>query len=94
MKNNREYIKVTIDKKGEKQQQNGHPWVYDNEILSIDGEYIFEPSSSNSDTGVLEISMSSRFLINDGQHRKSVMSLHYITQLKKHMKVVLNVISL
>ena len=39
MKNNREYIKVTINKKGEKQQQDGHPWVYDNEIVDIDGEY-------------------------------------------------------
>ena len=39
MKNDRIYTKIIIDKKGEKQQQEGHPWVYDNEIVSVDGEY-------------------------------------------------------
>ena len=39
MKNDRIYTKIIIDKKGEKQQQVGHPWVYDNEIVSVDGEY-------------------------------------------------------
>lgn len=39
MKIEREYAKVTIDEKGRKQQELGHPWVYDNEILSISGDY-------------------------------------------------------
>ncbi len=38
---------------------------------SIDGKYRFEESGKNSDTGILEVSMDARFLINDGQHRKS-----------------------
>lgn len=39
MKVEREYVKVTIDEKGRKQQEDGHPWVYDNEIVNIDGKY-------------------------------------------------------
>lgn len=39
MKNDRIYTKIIIDKKGEKQQQVGHPWVYDNEVVSVEGEY-------------------------------------------------------
>lgn len=39
MKLEREYIKVIIDEKGRKQQENGHPWVYDNEVVSIEGKY-------------------------------------------------------
>lgn len=50
---------------------NRDSYVFSALAASIDGEFQYEPSSSNSETGVLEISMSSRFLINDGQHRKS-----------------------
>lgn len=39
MKIEREYTKVIIDKKGQKQQEDGHPWVYDNEVIQIDGKY-------------------------------------------------------
>ena len=50
---------------------NRDSYVFSALAASIDGEFRYEPSSSNSEIGVLEISMSSRFLINDGQHRKS-----------------------
>ena len=39
MKLEREYTKVIIDEKGRKQQENGHPWVYDNEVTNIEGNY-------------------------------------------------------
>lgn len=39
MKVEREYTKVIIDEKGRKQQEEGHPWVYDNEIIEIQGKY-------------------------------------------------------
>lgn len=39
MKNIRNYIKVTITKKGENQVLNGHPWIFDNEIVNVDGIY-------------------------------------------------------
>lgn len=39
MKSERKYIKVIIDDKGRKQQESGHPWVYDNEVIKIDGKY-------------------------------------------------------
>lgn len=50
---------------------NRDSYVFSALAASIDGEFRFEPNSSDSETGVLEISMTSRFLINDGQHRKS-----------------------
>lgn len=39
MKVERIYAKVIIDKKGTQQQEQMHPWVYDNEIVQIQGEY-------------------------------------------------------
>lgn len=39
MKLDREYTRVIIDEKGRKQQENSHPWVYDNEVISIEGNY-------------------------------------------------------
>lgn len=39
MKIERSYPKCIIDDKGKKQQEAMHPWVYDNEIISIDGKY-------------------------------------------------------
>jgi 23S rRNA (cytosine1962-C5)-methyltransferase len=35
----RNYAKVTITDKGKKQLENGHPWVFEGEVISIDGEY-------------------------------------------------------
>ena len=50
---------------------NRDSYVFSALAASIDGEYKYEPNSNNPDTGMLDISMTSRFLINDGQHRKS-----------------------
>ena len=38
---------------------------------SIDGVFSFKSDSINPDVGTLEVSMDAKFLINDGQHRKS-----------------------
>lgn len=45
-------------------------YVFSALAASIDGEYKFIPNADCS-TGILEISMDARFLINDGQHRKA-----------------------
>jgi DNA sulfur modification protein dndB len=50
---------------------NRDSYVFSALAASIDGKYRFEESGKNSDTGILEVSMDARFLINDGQHRKS-----------------------
>lgn len=39
MKIDRKYAKIIIDEKGRKQQEEGHPWVYDNEVVKVEGEY-------------------------------------------------------
>lgn len=39
MKVEREYTKIIIDKKGTRQQESFHPWVYDNEIVEVQGKY-------------------------------------------------------
>lgn len=52
--------------------QNPKSYVFSALTASVDGELLFEPSSSeNSNLGMLSISMSSRLLINDGQHRRA-----------------------
>lgn len=50
---------------------NRESYVFSALAASIDGEFCFEPNLNNPDTGLLDISMSARFLINDGQHRKT-----------------------
>ncbi|MBR3935303.1 MAG: class I SAM-dependent rRNA methyltransferase, partial [Oscillospiraceae bacterium] len=39
MKTERNFPKATITKKGEKWLDGGHPWIYDAEVMNIDGEY-------------------------------------------------------
>lgn len=51
--------------------ENRSSYVFSALAASIDGDFTFISSSGNADVGVLEISMASRFLINDGQHRKA-----------------------
>lgn len=46
-------------------------YVFSALAASIDGAFKFCAFSENADVGVLEISMDAKFLINDGQHRKS-----------------------
>ena len=50
---------------------NRDSYVFSALAASIDGEYKYVASEKNADTGILEVSMDARFLINDGQHRKS-----------------------
>jgi 23S rRNA (cytosine1962-C5)-methyltransferase len=35
----RDYAKVTITDKGKKQLENGHPWVFEGEVISVNGNY-------------------------------------------------------
>ena len=50
---------------------NRDSYVFSALAASIDGYFEFKASEDNPDLGVLEVSMDSKFLINDGQHRKS-----------------------
>lgn len=50
---------------------NRNNYVFSALAGSIDGKFSFVPNENNGDTGVLEVSMDARFLINDGQHRKA-----------------------
>lgn len=50
---------------------NRDSYVFSALAASIDGNFSFEKSGKNPDLGVLEVSMDTHFLINDGQHRKS-----------------------
>lgn len=50
---------------------NRDSYVFSALAASIDGRFLFKPNKENKDTGVLEVSMDARFLINDGQHRKA-----------------------
>lgn len=49
---------------------NKNSYVFSALTASIDGKYEFVQSDIE-DTGVLEVSLNARFLINDGQHRKA-----------------------
>lgn len=54
--------------------ENLYDYVFSSITASIDGEITFQPlntSTNIQDLGVLRISMDSRFLINDGQHRRA-----------------------
>lgn len=50
---------------------NRDTYVFSALAASIDGDFKFRADHENSNTGVLEVSMDARFLINDGQHRKA-----------------------
>lgn len=50
---------------------NRDSYVFSALAASIDGKFSFEKNGKNPDLGVLEVSMDTHFLINDGQHRKS-----------------------
>lgn len=50
---------------------NRNSYVFSALAASVDGEMDFIPSSSQVNTGLLEIDMDAIFLINDGQHRKA-----------------------
>ena len=50
---------------------NRDTYVFSALAASIDGKYKFLSDALNPDVGILEVSMDAKFLINDGQHRKS-----------------------
>ena len=50
---------------------NRDTYVFSALAASIDGEFDFKADLSNPDVGTLEVSLDAKFLINDGQHRKS-----------------------
>lgn len=50
---------------------NRDSYVFSALAASIDGEFEFHETDNGMGTGVLEVSMDARFLINDGQHRKA-----------------------
>lgn len=53
---------------------NSEDYVFSSITASIDGEVDFEPLDEHSygrNAGILTVSMASRFLINDGQHRRA-----------------------
>lgn len=50
---------------------NRDSYVFSALAASVDGDMKFINSSDNENLGMLEISMNSSFLINDGQHRKA-----------------------
>lgn len=51
--------------------ENKDTYVFSALAASIDGEFEFHESKDAKGTGILEVSMDARFLINDGQHRKA-----------------------
>lgn len=51
--------------------ENRDSYVFSALAASIDGEFNFTDHDRADGTGILEISMDARFLINDGQHRKA-----------------------
>lgn len=73
--------------------QNPKSYVFSALTASVDGEMKFDPSSpENSNLGMLSISMSSRLLINDGQHRRAAIeaALKKNPDLKyEHISIVL-----
>lgn len=52
---------------------NPHDYVFSSLTSSIDGDFEFNSfdTNSNKNIGILNVSMDSRLLINDGQHRKA-----------------------
>ena len=54
--------------------KNRASYVFSALCASFDGDYRFEPAKDNPTVGSLVISMSSKFLINDGQHRRAAIT--------------------
>ncbi len=59
--------------------ENRDSYVFSALAASIDGEFEFYEGKDHIGTGVLEVSMDARFLINDGQHRKAAI-LHALNE--------------
>jgi DNA sulfur modification protein DndB len=50
---------------------NPSEYVFSSITASVDGVVSFQPVASDSDLGTLSISMTAKFIINDGQHRRA-----------------------
>ena len=50
--------------------ENREEYVFSSITASVDGAVSFQPVQPESDLGTLNISMTSKFIINDGQHRR------------------------
>lgn len=51
--------------------ENRESYVFSALAASIDGDFKFIESEQMNNTGILEVSMDAKFLINDGQHRQA-----------------------
>lgn len=51
--------------------ENRDSYVFSALAASIDGAFEFHENTNAKSTGILEVSMDAKFLINDGQHRKA-----------------------
>ena len=52
--------------------ENPKDYIFSSLTASVDGELVFQPHSEElSELGYLNISLNSRFLLNDGQHRRA-----------------------
>ena len=73
--------------------QNPTSYVFSSLTASVDGELLFEPANAdNPFLGTISIDMSSRLLINDGQHRRAAIeaALRKNPELKyEHISMVL-----
>jgi DNA sulfur modification protein DndB len=50
--------------------ENEDDWVFSSLTAAYSGEAAFHPTDIDPDIGVLELPLDSRFLVNDGQHRR------------------------
>jgi DNA sulfur modification protein DndB len=51
--------------------ENPEEYVFSSITASVDGAVSFQPVEAESDLGTLNISMTAKFIINDGQHRRA-----------------------
>ena len=72
--------------------ENSDSYVFSSLTVSVDGELEFEPLSQTApQVGTISISMTARFLVNDGQHRRAAIAeaIRANVELKKeHISVV------
>jgi DNA sulfur modification protein DndB len=59
---------------------NRNNYVFSALSASIDGDFVFIPSEIDPNVGILEVDMNSRFVINDGQHRKAAIEAAMVEQ--------------
>lgn len=54
--------------------ENRDSYIFSSLTASIDGDFVFHSVCENNNIGILEISMDSKILINDGQHRRAAIT--------------------